>query len=269
MITKNKGVETMTKKSLSTVLATALLGGSMLFTGCATTQLQTQAKMTRSIFIDPVKKEQKTVFVTVRNTSGQDVELESKLIAQLMRKGYKVVDDPDAAKFVLMTNILFANNLREANAARGATTAGAVGAAVGSSGGGKNALAGAVVGAVIGGLVAKATEDDIFRMVVDVVVRQKTKQRVATTTGNTQGQATVSNQARAGFMNEFAGPIKSKDGAGQLNDAMTGQTVQQYQTDYIEKKTRVFAEAVKMNLTLTEAMPILEDKISKSIAGIF
>ncbi len=255
------------KKYLSLALVGAL--SVSLFTGCATTSLQTQAKMTRSIFLDPVKKEQKTVYVVVRNTSGQEVNLEDKLIAQLRKKGYKIVDDPEAAKFVLMTNILFANNLKEANTARGASAGGVVGAAAGANGGGSDTLVGAIAGAVVGGLVAKATEDEIFRMVVDVVVRQKIDQKVTTTTGNTEGQASISNQARAGFMNEFSGPIRSKDGAGRLNDAITNSTAQTYQTNYIEKKTRVFAEAVKMNLTLAEAIPVLEDKVSKSIAGIF
>jgi len=255
------------KKYISLTLAATL---SLTFlTGCATTELQTQAKMTRSIFLEPVKKSQKVVYISIRNTSGQDINLEPKIVAELQKKGYKIVDDPDAAKYILMVNVLFANNLKEANAARGASAAGTIGAAAGASGGGKDALVGAVAGALIGGVLAKATEDDIFRMVVDVVVRQKIDQRVTTTTGSTEGQASISNQARAGFMNEFSGPIRSKDGAGRLNDAMTNSTAQTYQTNYIEKKTRVFAEAVKMNLTLAEAMPILEDKISKSIAGIF
>ena len=37
----------------------------------------------------------------------------------------------------------------------------------------------------------------------------------------------------------------------------------------IEHSTRVFAEATQMRLTVAEAQPILEDKISTQIAGIF
>jgi outer membrane lipoprotein SlyB len=247
------------------------IAGFMAFwlTGCATTQLQTQAKMTRSVFLDPVKKEQKTIFVAVRNTSGQEVNLEDKLIAELQKKGYRIVDDPEMAKFVLMVNVLFANNLKEVNAPGGATAGSSIGAAVGSSGGSRDAIVGAVAGAVIGGVLAKATEDDIFRMVVDVVVRQKIDQKVAVSEESSIGQANTANQRRAGFMNTFAGPIRSKDGAGKLYDNIHEQKNQQYATNYIEKKTRIFAEAVKLNLQLVEAIPILENKISKSIAGIF
>ncbi len=35
----------------------------ILFSGCATTELQTSSKMTQSVFINPVKKELRTVFL--------------------------------------------------------------------------------------------------------------------------------------------------------------------------------------------------------------
>ena len=251
------------------ILLAGLGLAASLFTGCATTELQTQAKMTRSIFLDPVAKSKRTVFVTVRNTSGQEVHLKHKLISQLRSKGYTVTDDPDMAKYVLMVNILFANNAKEANAAGAASAAGTIGAVAGSTVSGKNGLVVGLASAAIGGLIGKATEDDIFRMVVDIDIREKTNQKVSVSDESSVGQATISNQRRAGFMNQFAGPIGSKDGAGKLNDNMGEAKSQKYAKNYIEKRTRVFAEAVKMNLTLSQAMPILEDKISKSIAGIF
>ncbi len=240
-----------------------------LFTGCATTQLQTQAKMTRSIFLNPVRKEQRTVFVAVRNTSGQNVHLKNKIISQLRNKGYRVIDDPDAAKYILMVNVLFANNAKEANAANAAGTAGTVGAVAGSMSSGRDGIIGGLAAAAIGGILGKATEDDIFRMVVDIDIKEKTNQNVSVSDGSSIGQATITNQRRAGFANQFAGPIGSKDGAGKLNGNMTEEKNQNYETHYIEKRTRIFAEATKMDLSLSKAMPILEDKISKSIAGIF
>jgi len=257
----------MNRQIVGVALAASLT--ALVFTGCATTELQTQVKMTRSIFLNPVAKSKRTVFVTVRNTSGQAVHLRQKLISQLRSKGYTVIDDPSMAKYVLMVNILFANNLKEANAAGAATAAGTAGAVAGSTVSGRNGLIVGLASAAIGGLIGKATEDEIFRMVVDVDLREKTNQKVSVSDGSSVGQATITNQRRAGFMNQFAGPIGSKDGAGKLNGNITEEKNQKYATNYIEKRTRVFAEAVKMNLTLSQAMPILEDKISKSIAGIF
>ena len=70
--------------TLSIVLA------STLFSGCATTQLQTNVKMSQSVFIDPVKKELRTVFISSKNTSGQPINLEQSLSNELQAKGYKI-----------------------------------------------------------------------------------------------------------------------------------------------------------------------------------
>jgi hypothetical protein len=168
-----------------------------------------------------------------------------------------------------MVNVLFANNLKEANAARAAGQTAVVGAAAGSGGGGRDALLGAVAGAVIGGTIGKLTEDEVYRMVVDVVIKEKVNRPVKTAVSNSIGQVSVTNQRRAGFANEFAGPLRSKNEAGKLHDNINENVSQEYKTNYIEKRTRVFAEATKMNLKLAEALPILENKISKSIAGLF
>jgi Fe-S cluster biosynthesis and repair protein YggX len=70
-------------------------------------------------------------------------------------------------------------------------------------------------------------------------------------------------------MNGFAGQIKNANASGQLNSNIANANSQQYETDYIEHKTMLFAEATKMNLTLPEATPILEKQISNQIAGLF
>lgn len=244
------------------------------FSGCATTELQTQTKMTQSIFLDPVKKEQKTVFLSIKNTSGQDMsQLESKIAAKLSSKGYKIIDDPETAKYVLMTNVLFANNLKEANAAsagiNGAVVGGVMGA-INSGGNGNSALGAALIVGGVSAIAGKLTEDEIYRMVTDVVVRDRKDTKVYTTINTAQGQSSIGQESRSGFMNSFAGQIKSNDGAGgKLSDNTTNQKVQQIETNYIEHKTRIFSEAVKMHLKLDEALPILIDKMAEQISGIF
>jgi len=255
----------MTFKQIAVSMACA----SILFTGCATTEIQTKAKMTRTIFLDPVAKSQRTVFVAIRNTSGNDLELEDKIIAGLKKKGYRIVDDPANAKYTLMVNVLFADNLKEANAAGAAAGAGTIGAVAGSTSGGRNGLLVGLTAAAVGGVVGKLTEDEIYRMVVDIMVKERTNQQVITTQNSSVGQVQITNKQRAGFMNSFAGPIRSNDSAGEMNDNIGSQKQQQYATNYIEKRTRIFAEAIKMDLKLEEALPILEKKIAKQIVGIF
>lgn len=49
-------------KSLGLGIVTA----TILFSGCATTELQTSSKMTQSVFINPVKKELEQYFYQVK-----------------------------------------------------------------------------------------------------------------------------------------------------------------------------------------------------------
>jgi hypothetical protein len=106
-------------------------------------------------------------------------------------------------------------------------------------------------------------------MVVDVNIKERTNQKVFTSTGAKIGQAKVDDNRRAGFMNSFGGNVRSVNGGGNLNDNIQETSNQQYETNFIEKNTRILAEATQMNLKLSEALPILEKKMSSQIAGIF
>ncbi|WP_108560836.1 complement resistance protein TraT [Arcobacter caeni] len=252
-------------------LGMSLIAATVLFSGCATTELQTSSTMTQSVFINPVAKSKRLIFVSSKNTSGQRINLENTILNELQAKGYSIVEDPEQATYVLMMNVLYCNKKQENNTAGGALAAGAVGAGVsGYNHGGAGQMVGVGLGAaLVGGLIAKATEDTIFQMQVDIVIREKANGKVYTSSASANGQASVNDSSKAGFMNGFAGNIKNTDTSGKINSNMANGTAQQYETDYIEHKTMLFAEATKMNLTLPEATPILEKQISSQIAGLF
>lgn len=257
------------KKSTIKVALSGILAASLL-TGCLTTTLQTNATMTQSIFLDPVAKEKRVVFLNIKNTSGHDVNLEAKLRNALQAKGYKFVDDPAKATYILSTNILYCDKKQENNAVGGAVAGGALG--TGISVANSNSVGGAVAagaaGALVGGLAAKLTEDTIWQMQVDINIKQKAKGKVLSQSGSVSGQASVRDGRSSGFLNSFGGPVRS-DRVGQLNSNQVNTTSQTYSGNYIEKSTIIFAEAVKMGLKLPEATPILEDKIASQIAGLF
>jgi len=249
----------------------SIAAAALLFSGCATTELQTSAKMTQSIFVNPVAKSKRIIFVSSRNTSGKNINLESAILNQLRAKGYKIVDDPEIATYVLMMNVLYCDEKQENNVAGGAVAAGATGAGIAaynSRSGGAVAAVGLGAG-LIGGLVSKALEDTIYQMQVDIVIREKAKGKVYTSTGNVSGQASVRDSRKAGFLNSFGGAVRNAKATGHLKSNMNNSSSQQYETDYIEHKTMLFAEATKMNLTLEEATPILEKQIANQIAGLF
>ena len=254
-------------KSLGLGIVTA----TILFSGCATTELQTSSKMTQSVFINPVKKELRTVFLSSKNTSGQKINLENTIISELQSKGYTVIDDPEKATYILMVNVLYCDKKQENNAAGGAVAAGAVGAGVaGYNNGGAGGMAAAGLGAaLIGGLIAKATEDTIYQMQVDILIREKAKGPVYASNSTAAGQTSVNDSKKAGFINSFGGGVKNANATGNLNSNMVNAQSQSFETDYIEHKTMMFSEATKMRLTLEEATPILEKQIANQVVGLF
>lgn len=247
------------------------LVSAFLLNGCVTTSLQTTATMSQSIFIDPVVKSEQTIFIAMRNTSGQNINLLPKVVSLLQSKGYQVIDDPREATFILQANVLYCDIKQESNAASAAGLGGIMGAGVGlynhsSATGG---VVGGLIGAAVGGIAGKLTEDTIFQMQVDINIRQKIAGGTRNTNASVLQQATVSNQRRAGFLNSFSGEVASTQKTGRPNDNQIHYQEQVYTDGYSQKQTMILAEATKLNLKLEEAIPILEDKIATQISGIF
>ncbi len=149
---------------------------NLLFVACGTATLQTKAKLTRTITLDHSKKENKNIYLQVTNTAGsggENMQLFQSIKNNLQNKGYAIVENSTNVGYGLFVNVLFANNLKEAKAlqlAAGVGSTMAVGAVV-TGQGGRDSLVIGVAAALGGAIVGKALEDDTFRAVVDVTVR--------------------------------------------------------------------------------------------------
>lgn len=165
---------------------------AILISGCGTLSLETNVKMTKSIWLKPVEKEKKRVYVSLKNISQENLEILPILKSRLEVKNYALVDSSKNADYVLMINILFANNLKEAyaikNAAGVGITTGII-AAAGSSNTRDSILIGATA-ALATGLITKALEDEIYRAVVDVTVEEKREEAEASSEVMGQGYKT-------------------------------------------------------------------------------
>lgn len=252
------------KMILTSVLAMSLLSG------CLTTSLQTNSTMSQSIFLDPVAKEKRVVFLNIKNTSSCQIHLEHKLKSNLEAKGYQISDDLENSTYILSTNVLYCDKKQENNTAGGALAGGAVGVGISaynsSSVGG--AIAAGAIGALLGGLLAKVSEDTIYQMQVDVNIKQKIQNKVLNQNVNINSQASVRDKKASGFLNSFGGNVRNEK-IGQLNANLASSTQQSYESDYVERSTIILAEAVKTGLKLEEVSEILEDKITAQIAGLF
>ena len=132
--------------------------------GCAATQvaiekkdLDVQTKMSETIFLDPVAPENRTIFVNIKNTSDKDLDIAADISNAIAARGYKVVQDPNLAHYMLQANVLSVGKtdpsaLRETLVAGygGPLMGAAVGAAATRSWG----------GAAAGGLISVRTRSD-------------------------------------------------------------------------------------------------------------
>ena len=226
--------------------------------------------MSQSIFLDPVAKEKRVVFLNIKNTSSCQIHLEHKLKSNLEAKGYQISDDLENSTYILNTNVLYCDKKQENNTAGGALAGGAVGAGISAynSSSVSGAIAAGAIGALLGGLLAKVSEDTIYQMQVDVNIKQKIQNKVLNQNVNINSQASVRDKKASGFLNSFGGNVRNEK-IGQLNANLASSTQQSYESDYVERSAIILAEAVKTGLKLEEVSEILEDKITAQIAGLF
>ncbi|MFN4267049.1 MAG: complement resistance protein TraT [Aquabacterium sp.] len=254
---------TFTRAPIGLGLAAAALAVvSLNLGGCAATQvaiakreLDVQTKMSATIFLDPVKAADRTVFVQIRNTSDkQEFDVATEITQAVAAKGYRVVDDPDQAQFFLQANVLYVGKSSSTasqtllSGGYGAPVAGAVTglAVVGAMGGspsGRAFATGALAGGLIETVSGSMVKDVYFSMVTDVQIKQRLPKGK---------QATVTS-------------------AHKLTQGTSGSESVNYQ-DSVDMKayqTRIVSTANKMNLEFEEAATPLRQGLVRSLSGLF
>jgi len=244
----------------------AMLTTLFLLGGCAATtvalskkDLDVQANTSTAIFVDPVAKNDRTVYLDVR--SGVS-EFDRRAFSQFVKQqfaandsGYRIVDDPDQARFQMLAYVL---NLEKASpsAAQAALQQGYYGAGERMAGVGVGAVIGANSGhtwqgGVLGGVAASGAtvvanalvKDVTYMLVCDISIREK-----------------------AG-----AGVLVRKDTQIDMRVSDTGSSQQRVSqvSDKKEYRTRIVTTANKVNLKLEEAQTPMFDKTAYAMAGFF
>lgn len=246
----------LAKLTLALTLAATMAGLS----GCAAThvavakrELDVQTKMSATVFLDPVKAADRTIVVQIRNTSDKpDFDIQNEIASALQGKGYRVVDDPDQARFILQANILQVGKTDKTAAERafgsgyggvldGAAAGMMAGYAGGIRGGG---MAGAgLIGALAGTVLDAAVKDVYFSVITDVQIQERMRK----------------------------GKKAQIDSAHRLKQGTSGDTSVTYQddSDFRAYQTRILSMANKVNLEFEEAQPALKTGLTRSISGVF
>ncbi len=251
-----------------------------------------RVKMGKSIFLEPPEEDEPGIYLRVRDTSGNDFELQNQVAQRLEDIGYKVVRNAKNASYVLRANILFAEEVSEAqlenindsdydqdigsilgSAIVGGAVGGVADANIGSSSSlGAGSVVGAVLGLAIGASKERKKEEDLkkkkatkyFSAVVDIEVRQRTPdggeviRRGRTNTEQNIGSASV-------------GSSLTGNDIYVESDSTESEEVDTYKSksDWIRYKARVIATAKGKHITLRDIEPELLDKLSKSLSGMF
>ena len=149
----------------------------ILFTGCVTTELQSQAKMTRTITLMPNQLIDKRVYLRVTGTEASKIDLEAPLKKALQERGVILVDNVDDARFYLHVNTLFADNLKEAAKLDVALFGGiAAGAIATTSNSGKDSILIGVGTALAMGVADRALADETYRAVIEIALSEQGNQ---------------------------------------------------------------------------------------------
>ena len=93
--------------TLVTIAALTLSGCAATHVAISKRDLDVQTKMSDTVFLDPVGADKRTIFLQIRNTSDKpDLSVHEQIAAALQAKGYTLLQDPDAAHYILQANIL-------------------------------------------------------------------------------------------------------------------------------------------------------------------
>lgn len=238
-----------TVQLMTLIFFSIYLGGcSAIYTSMAKSELHSQTKMSKTIFLEPMAPEKRIVFVQVRNTSDQPAfSLQSQIKEKLQQRGYKVTDDPERANYWLQANVRKVTQddgqygeYALSKGFQGAVTGGYIGSAFGS---GDGKIGAVVAGALIGMAVEAGTSDVYYTAVTDVLVSVRSK--------NGEVLQTKENQR------------VSMGASGSKRISSTGTT------DMRQYTTRIVSTANKVNLEYDEAAFTLRNGLINSISGIF
>jgi len=233
---------------------------TLILSGCAATEvaiskrnLDVQTKMSATVFLDPVVPKLQTVYVQIRNTSDEKMDLAAAVVSAISANGYRVVSNPNDAHYMLQASVLRVGKIDPSAAQKallggygGALEGGALGVAVAAASNNTNALSYGGFGLIgaVGGAIANAVVKDVtYTMITDLQISTR----------------------------EAPGTTVQQQTNSKLVQGTSSQVIQKSTSDSVWKRyrTRIVSTAEKVNLSFKDARPELEHGLVHSIAGIF
>ncbi|HEX2055322.1 MAG TPA: complement resistance protein TraT [Nitrospiraceae bacterium] len=240
--------------SLGTCVLAFILLLTVLSTGCSNV-IRSGLMNSNTIFLDP--NTNRTAYLQLRNTSENQAVSLSELSAKLTAKGYQLVKDPEQANYWVQAKLIYCHQAAEGVTPESVAKAN-VGAGIGS--GGTTMMSGSEVEAMpaMAGMMRAGAMPDVNALMA---------------------QAMLMSGGRGGFPGMQAPP--KEDGTTylcvadvQITDRRIGRLVGQptatgTSTGPKVQRMRMVGHVRQKDLDIPEATPIIQDKITTGIAGLF
>ncbi|MHB1527818.1 MAG: complement resistance protein TraT [Acidiferrobacteraceae bacterium] len=210
--------------------------------GLSASNMHLSARMSNSVFLQPVGPAERVVFIQGHNTSSaRGLHLQQIIVHELLDKGYRLTDNPADAHYMLLYNIRYVGAETRRDTATGALIGGWGGAIYGASiGNGDETLGGGLIGLGVGALVGSMFQHRHYMMVVDVQLEERQQGTYTSLdTATSEGTATTLRAEHSGIRN------------------------------WMIYRNRVVAEASGLNLHFGYAEPALTREVGQELGGIF
>lgn len=242
---------------IKSINMTVCAGAIVLLTSCAATQtalqhhtLESNSDLSETIFLAPVSPAQKTIFITVKNTTEETLDIGKPLGQSLTAHGYRVVHNPNQAHYQLQVIIKKVGKMSRSASENalgggfGSTLAGAgTGAAIGAFGNSKTMLAGGIAGGIVGLAADTLVKEVNYTVITDVEISERVGKGVM-------------------VKEHFNSALDNGSASGTYQTSNKSSNYQRY-------RTRVVSNANKMNLSFAQARPVLEHGLVNTVAGLF
>lgn len=254
--------------------------------------------MDKSIFLDPPEVDEPAVYVRVRDTSGQEWNLQGEVENILRGYGFNTTRNAGRAHYVLQANILFANEVSAAELAQLDETEygqdigsivktvglGAVGGALAGGlvdGGGAGGI---VVGAAAGGLLGAAVgaskqaerekrllakqATKFYSLVVDLEIRERVNNDGVVTRRGETSQSSSDTRLQDSQALGVATDGYNVSGSGQTFSATE---VEEYveTSNWKRQRARILGKAKGKLIAFEDVKGEFAKKLANAISGVF
>ena len=231
-------------------VATWLGGCAAADTALHHRDLQIQTHMSETIFLAPVAPALKTVYLGARNTSDYPkIDLKAPLALARAARGYRVVDDPEKAHYMLRVNLLQAGPID--NKTKTESLLSKYGEPVLVGGGG------AVLSRVLGGDVATTVAIGLGLAATDYLANQLVEDVTYSVTADVQLSERPVNPVRS-----------THDEHARHADHPAADIPPVDDNGFKQYRTRALVYAEQMNLKFDDAVPLLVNRLTSSLSNL-